>query len=239
MSTFNTIFKDNVCRSMGRMLDFAVHGLHRNAEEFLTLFVATGTAALIECGDIRYVAGMSGTELAYVVMDRSGIEYDRIRPRYTTGTSVEQYIGSALAAAQNETGVPFGDLLKVLDVQEAAAEFGAGKQALLNDLPWNIGEAERLAALESSGAEFEAALTLRLIEKVRHLSKDTRLKTLRMQNGLSQSQLAAESGVPLRTIQQYEQRQKNINKAQFEYLVRLSDALNCDPLQLIEPASSI
>ena len=127
---------------MGKMLDFAVHGLHRNAEEFLTLFVATGTAALIESGDIRYVAGMSGTELAYVVMDRSGIEYERIRPRYTTGTSVEFYIGSALAAAQNETGVPFEELLKVLDVSETATQFSASKQALLNDLPWNIPELE-------------------------------------------------------------------------------------------------
>lgn len=33
------------------------------------------------------------------------------------------------------------------------------------------------------------------------------------------------SGVPVRTIQQYEQRQKNINKAQTEYLVMISKAL--------------
>ena len=33
---------------------------------------------------------------------------------------------------------------------------------------------------------------------------------------LSQSQLAEETGIPVKTIQQYEQRRKDINKAQAE-----------------------
>lgn len=42
------------------------------------------------------------------------------------------------------------------------------------------------------------------------------------------------SGVPLRTIQQYEQRQKNINKAQVEYLLMLAQALCCRIEDLVE-----
>ncbi len=42
------------------------------------------------------------------------------------------------------------------------------------------------------------------------------------------------SGVPLRTIQQYEQRQKHINKAQAEYLVMLAKALCCEVDSLLE-----
>jgi hypothetical protein len=41
--------------------------------------------------------------------------------------------------------------------------------------------------------------------------------------------------VPVRTIQQYEQRQKNINKAKAEYLVMLARVLNCPAEELIEP----
>ena len=51
---------------------------------------------------------------------------------------------------------------------------------------------------------------------------------------MSQRQLAQLSGIPLRTIQQYGQRQKNINKAQAEYLLMLAQALLCDMTQLIE-----
>lgn len=42
------------------------------------------------------------------------------------------------------------------------------------------------------------------------------------------------TNIPLRTIQQYEQRQKNINKAQAETLLRLSRVLNCSVEDLIE-----
>ena len=63
---------------------------------------------------------------------------------------------------------------------------------------------------------------------------ETNLKLLRQKAGLSQRGLAELSGVPVRTIQQYEQRQKNINKAQAEYLVMLSKALYCEVWDLME-----
>ena len=69
-------------------------------------------------------------------------------------------------------------------------------------------------------------------------SRETRLKHYRNQVGLSQSQLAEKSGIPLRTIQQYEQRQKNINMARAEYIVRLAKALYCSPEDLIEKVSA-
>ena len=52
--------------------------------------------------------------------------------------------------------------------------------------------------------------------------------------GLSQSELAGQADVPVRTIQQYEQRQKDINKAQGIALYRLSRALRCTMEQLLE-----
>jgi transcriptional regulator with XRE-family HTH domain len=52
--------------------------------------------------------------------------------------------------------------------------------------------------------------------------------------GFSQLQLANETGIPIRTIQQYEQGQKNINKAQAEYIIKLAKALYCEPSELLE-----
>ena len=51
---------------------------------------------------------------------------------------------------------------------------------------------------------------------------------------LTQKELADASGVPIRTIQQYEQRQKDINKAQAKYLVMLARILCCDMEDLLE-----
>ena len=51
---------------------------------------------------------------------------------------------------------------------------------------------------------------------------------------MSQSELAGLTGIPIRTLQAYEQCQKNINNASVDYVIRLSKALNCDIEMLLE-----
>lgn len=62
----------------------------------------------------------------------------------------------------------------------------------------------------------------------------TRLRIRRENCGLSQSELAADSGVPLRQIQLFEQRQRDINKTAAETLLQLSKALYCNMEDLME-----
>jgi len=61
------------------------------------------------------------------------------------------------------------------------------------------------------------------------------LERYREAAGLSQSQLADESGVSLRSIQMYEQRKKDVNKAQAMTLARIARVLSCDVESLLEP----
>ena len=63
---------------------------------------------------------------------------------------------------------------------------------------------------------------------------DTNLKRIRTIYGCSQKKLAEMSGVSLRSIQMYEQRNKDINKAQSESLYRLAKALGCKMEDLLE-----
>lgn len=73
------------------------------------------------------------------------------------------------------------------------------------------------------------------IDEISHEArKETRLKRYRSLVGLSQRELAERADIPVRTIQQYEQRQKNINKAQLEYVIRLSKVLHCSVEDLVE-----
>lgn len=60
------------------------------------------------------------------------------------------------------------------------------------------------------------------------------LKRLREAAGLSQSQLARESGVNVRIIQDYEQGARDINKAAAETVYQLSLALGCKMEDIIE-----
>ena len=63
---------------------------------------------------------------------------------------------------------------------------------------------------------------------------ETKLKRIRENRGISQSELAKLSGVKLRSIQMYEQRNKDINKASVATVYRLSKVLGCTIEDLIE-----
>ncbi|MBO4261437.1 MAG: helix-turn-helix transcriptional regulator, partial [Clostridia bacterium] len=71
-------------------------------------------------------------------------------------------------------------------------------------------------------------------ERVKEEFKDTNLKRIRTAYGCTQAELAKQSGVNLRSIQMYEQRNKDINKASVETLYSIAKVLGCTIEDLIE-----
>ena len=223
--------------SLGRMLDYSVHSLRIDAGSMMELFIASGIASLFGRGDARTVLGMSGIELAYRVLDKSGLSYERTPARHTLSLSNEYRAGHALAHAQWESGLSFEDIIERCSVRGLIADCGREKTALLESLPADISDEDRAEVLHRFGDDFARSFADKLLSPIGAAGDaggDTRLKKMRIKNGLSQSGLARASGVPLRTLQQYEQRQKDINRAGFEYIMMLSSALHCDPSDLLE-----
>ena len=70
--------------------------------------------------------------------------------------------------------------------------------------------------------------------RIREHFKDTNLKRIRISYGCTQKELAKRSGVSLRSIQMYEQRNKDINKASAEALYCISRVLGCTIEDLLE-----
>ena len=210
MHAYDKLYLEKARAALARMLDFAVYDLHQDLTSFFDLFISSGVAQLFEQGDINTLVGKSGVELAYEVLDRSGLAYERVKPQYSMDRSEEYWTGWALAYYQWETAQPFAEIVQYIPIRDIQAMYD----------PYH----------EMDIRQFCDAMN----EQLRKAKPETNLKLLRQQNGLSQKELAEISGVPLRTLQQYEQRQKNINKAQAEYLDMLSNALNCSIEQLIE-----
>ena len=192
------------------MLDFAVYDLGYDLEDFFSLFIASGAARRFERGDFTLIVGMSGVELAYKVLELSGKEQERVKPRYTADRSEEYWVGWALAYYQWETALSFEEIVRCVPVKDIQCLYS----------PYH----------EMDIRQFRDKMT----ELIRVAKPETNLKLLRQKAGLRQRELAEQSGVPVRTIQQYEQRRKNINKAQAEYLVMLSKALCCTVEDLME-----
>ena len=196
--------------TLGRMLDFAVYDLKLDIKEFFDRFIISGVANDFENGDSKTIAGKSGVELAYEVMEKTGENVRNIKPRYTANRSEEYWTGWALAYYQWKTSIPFAEIVKYIPIFQ-------------------------IKALYSPYHEMDIRhFTDKMNEMYNKAKPETNLKIYRKRAELSQKQLAELADIPVRMIQHYEQRQKNINKAQTEYLVSLSKVLNCDIEDLLE-----
>ena len=207
---YDKVYLDKARTVLGRMLDFAVYDLHYDIAEFFNLFITSGTAARFESGDFSVLVGMSGAELAYEVLSASNLEFERIAPNYTANRSEEFWTGWALAYYQWETAMTFAEIIRYIPLRDIQALYS----------PYH--EMDIRQFVDQMNTLYRAA------------KPETNLKLLRQKAGLSQRELADLSGVPVRTIQQYEQRQKNINKAQAEYLVMLAKVLCCEIEDIME-----
>ena len=153
---------------------------------------------------------MSGVELAYEVLSASKVTSERIKPNYTANRSEEFWTGWALAYYQWETAMTFAEIIRYIPLRDIQALYS----------PYH--EMDIRQFVDQMNTLYRAA------------KPETNLKLLRQKAGLSQRELADLSGVPVRTIQQYEQRQKNITKAQAEYLVMLAKVLCCGIEDIME-----
>ena len=207
---YDKLYLENAQTNLARMLDFAVYELRYDLTEFYSLFLASGMALRFGRGDVTLLAGMSGVELAYEVLERSGKKVDRIQARYPVDRSEEYWTGWALAYYQWETGLSFAEIDRYIPITAIRALYSPYHEMDIRQFVDRMNELYRAA------------------------KPDTNLKLYRKWAGMSQRELAEAADIPLRTIQQYEQRQKNINKAQAEYLVALSRALCCRVEELLE-----
>lgn len=60
------------------------------------------------------------------------------------------------------------------------------------------------------------------------------MKQIRRAKGITQRELAEQSGVSLRIIQQYEQKQRDIQKAEAQSIVAMANVLGCSVEELFE-----
>lgn len=195
---------------LGRMLDYAVYDLKYNVDDFFEMFICTGYADKFGQGDFALIAGRSGVELARAVIEAATEKHEETPPSYTSNRSPEYWAGWALAYYQWLTALSFREIVNAIPINEIICLY----------VPYHEMDIRQFCD--------------RMSELYKEKCPETNLKRYRTINNITQAELSKQSGIPIRTIQQYEQRQKDINKASAEYLIALSKALNCAPESLIE-----
>ena len=120
MNAYDKVYLEKARAVLGRMLDFAVHDLGYSLEKFYGLFLASGIADRFGAGDYTVLVGKSGVELAYDVLEQSGIQAIRVKPNYPVDRSVEYWTGWALAYYQWETGLTFAEIDDYVPIRRVA-----------------------------------------------------------------------------------------------------------------------
>ncbi len=207
---YQEIYLDKAQSVLGDAFDYAVNTYGIPGSDFVKLFIASSVSKRMENGEPACLLGKSGIEIVVeIVLETKGQELEA-EPKECFGRSKEYWIGWAVAYYQWYSGRKYGDIFKVFSFED-------------------------LQIMYHTLHEVDITKFSDIVEsRMRECFLETNLKRIRTAYGVTQAELAERSGVGFRSIQMYEQRNKNINKASVETIYRLAKVLGCTMEDLIE-----
>ena len=211
MHAYHKMFLGKAMHNIANMFDFAINDFGLDGDDFAGLFVSSGISRRLEIGEPKYLIGMCGEELALRVIEETTGIIPVADISESQGKSPDHWCGWVIAYYQWLRAISYKELFEIMSYSEISALFPALHGADVSKF------AEAMDRRRGS------------------LRRETNLKRIRSAYGCSQSQLAGMSGVSLRSIQMYEQRNKDINKAQSASVMSLARALGCSVEALLEP----
>lgn len=200
----------NAKTTLAIMFDYAVNDCGFEIDWFAELFVKSGKAKQFETGNPAVVMGMSGVELAQEIIEKIYRQETDTELSIMLQKSPEYWASWVLADYQWYSSYRFKDIFEKVKMSEIVSMYPIFH--------------------EMDIIQFYDVLNIKM-ESIRF---ETKLKQIREARGLTQVKLAEESGVKLRSIQMYEQRKNDINKAQAKTLYSLSFTLGCNMEDLLE-----
>lgn len=205
---YSQLYLSKASRAVGNMLHDAVIEFGMSGSDFLKCFIQSDIAGQFENGNPKYIAGRSGYELYMEVMERTTGESCDERQIRSYERSSAYWVGWMLTHYQWYSGRSFKNILDTISYEELAGLYGT------------LHEADIHKSYEVLDAHMA--------------SSESKLKRVRRYCGLTQEALANNSGVSLNTIRAYERKSKDLNKAQFDIVVKLAKTLKCDVCELYD-----
>lgn len=207
---YREIYLNNVQSALGDAFDYAINTCGIPGESFAKMFVAGSVSRRIENGEPACLSGKSGIELAVEIIEEATGKTPCAEQEIYFARSCEYWIGWAVAYYQWYSGRKYSDIFKVLSFAD------------LQKMYETLHEADITKFVDITD------------QRIREYFPDTNLKRIRTAYGCTQTELAERSGVSLRSIQMYEQRNKDINKAGAASVYSLAKVLGCTVEELLE-----
>ncbi len=207
---YQEIYLSKAQSVLGDAFDYAVNTCDIPGSDFVKLFFTSSVSKRMENGEPAYLSGKSGIEIVREIVAETKGQELQIEPQDHFGRSREYWIGWAVAYYQWYSGRKYRDIFKVISFED------------LQKMYYTLHEADITKFVDIVDS------------KIKEYFPETNLKRIRTAYGFTQAELAERAGVSLRSIQMYEQRNKNINKASAVTLYRFAKALGCTMEDLIE-----
>ncbi|MDO4797829.1 MAG: helix-turn-helix transcriptional regulator [Coriobacteriales bacterium] len=195
---------------MGDAFDYATNVCGIPGDAFVKLFVASTACMRMENQEPAYILGRGGIELMVDVLRETTGNAPQVEPQVRLSRSEAYWIGWASAYYQWWSGRTYAEFFAANSFEDLSRMYAAQHEA----------DISRFAEVADA--------------RVRARFPHTNLRRIRAAYGCSQAELASMSGVSLRSIQMYEQRRKDINKASAQTVYRLARTLGCTMESLIE-----
>ncbi len=207
---YQEIYLSKAQTVLGDAFHYAVNTCDIPGNDFVKLFIASSVSKRMENGEPACLAGKSGIEIVIEIVAETKGQELHVEPQENFGRSREYWIGWAVAYYQWHSDRKYGDIFRVASFED------------LQKMYYTLHEADitKFADIMDS--------------RMKEYFSETNLKRIRTVYGFTQAELSERSGVGLRSIQMYEQRNKNINKASVDTVYRLARVLGCTMEDLIE-----
>ena len=207
---YQEIYLNKAQSVLGDAFDYAINTCGIAGNDFIKLFSASTVSGRMENGEPAALAGMSGIEIASeIISETTGKELSP-KQKERFDRSKEYWIGWAVAYYQWYSGRKYSEIFRVFSYDDLLQMYH----------PLHEADISKFADIADA--------------KVRAYFTDTNLKRIRTTYGCTQAELAKRSGVSLRSIQMYEQHNKDINKASAETVLSLAKVLGCTMEDLLE-----
>lgn len=207
---YSELYLNDAKDCLADMLDYTINDCSLECDWVASLFITTGYAQKFETGNPSILSGMSGVELGKLILKKAYSKKEVPEVKFREERSPEYWAGWALAEYQWFSGRRFKDIFERVPLS-------------------------KIIDMYSVYHEMDISQFINTMEKFYNdVFLETRLKRIRENRGVTQAELAKLSGVKLRSIQMYEQKINDIDKAQGHTLYKLSTVLGCNIEDLLE-----
>ena len=212
---YNELYLNDAIINLANAFDYAINVCKQEPNWFARLFVQSGIAAQFERGNPGVISGKSGEELVRKILGSVYPNETFPSPTFSEGRTPEYWAGWALAQYQWQSAKRFKDIFVRIPLTEIISMYPTFH--------------------EMDISRFYESMDRRCSEVI----METKLRKIRESRQISQSELSKMSGVSLRSIQLYEQKVNDIDKAQAHTLYKLAHALGCNIEDLLENPEEI